>query len=270
MNLKVSRSPTGTAQPKSLCSTKNIIITIASIAIGCRLLILEVNMWKPMLQLSPAKTTVAETDVAETNDDPLHVVFSTDCTEFQDWQSLVMFHSAVAVGQKGPITRIASGCDPEKKEVLVKLYEKLFPQYLIHFTPDFKTDKDTKAAYEFYNKPYGIQHWLENSQPAIPDGVVVAILDPDMIFLRPLTTKIQTESSIYMNGATNIPHIVKKGAPAGQLYGLGAPWAGDDWQKFNRTETCGRGSPCMNITVEFGSRHFRYEQSQLQCDFFSI
>lgn len=74
----------------------------------------------------------------------IHVIFSTDCSPYQDWQSLVMFYSATAVGQKGPVTRIASGCDDEKKETLTALYKKLYPKYHVHFTPDFKKDEKTK------------------------------------------------------------------------------------------------------------------------------
>lgn len=75
-----------------------------------------------------------------------HVIFSTDCGTYQDWQTLVLFHSATVVGQKGPITRIASGCDAEKKKVLTDLYKKLYPQYHVHFTPDFKTDAKSKKS----------------------------------------------------------------------------------------------------------------------------
>lgn len=39
------------------------------------------------------------------NDDVIHILFSTDCSTYQDWQSLLVFHSAYAVGQKGEITR---------------------------------------------------------------------------------------------------------------------------------------------------------------------
>ena len=49
------------------------------------------------------------TDSAQAYD--IHVIFSTDCNPFQDWQTLVVFNSAREVGQKGPVTRIASGCD---------------------------------------------------------------------------------------------------------------------------------------------------------------
>jgi hypothetical protein len=76
----------------------------------------------------------------------IHVIFSTDCSTYQDWQTLVVFHSATAVGQKGPITRIASGCDEEKKKILTDTYKKLYPQYHIHFTPDFKKDEKSKRS----------------------------------------------------------------------------------------------------------------------------
>lgn len=78
-------------------------------------------------------------------DSDVHVVFSTDCGKYQDWQSLILFHSALAVGQKGPVTRIASGCDEVKKEALTTLYKKLFPLYHVHFTPDFSRDEKTNT-----------------------------------------------------------------------------------------------------------------------------
>ena len=55
-------------------------------------------------------------DINEKEKDDIHIVFSTDCSPYQDWQTLVLFHSATVVGQKGSITRIASGCDEKKKK----------------------------------------------------------------------------------------------------------------------------------------------------------
>lgn len=79
----------------------------------------------------------------------IHVIFSTDCTSYQDWQTILLFHSAMVVGQKGPVTRIASGCDDKKKQELTALYKKLFPQYHVHFTPDFKKDEKTQRSCEY-------------------------------------------------------------------------------------------------------------------------
>jgi len=121
----------------------------------------------------------------------IHVIFSTDCTPYQDWQTIVLFHSATVVGQKGPLTRIASGCTEEKKIELTNLYRTLYPQYHVHFTPDFKKDEKTNKKYDFYNKPWGLKHWLDYAYPPIGGDVVVALIDPDMIFLRPLTTQVK-------------------------------------------------------------------------------
>ena len=131
----------------------------------------------------------------------IHVIFSTDCSEFQDWQTIVVFHSATVVGQEGSITRIASGCSEEKKEMLTKLYKRLYPQYHVHFTPDFKSDKKTNRRYDFYNKPYGLEHWLDNTTPPIGDDVIIALIDPDFVFLRPLTAKVEGEPNVlYTSG----------------------------------------------------------------------
>jgi peptidyl serine alpha-galactosyltransferase len=185
--------------------------------------------------------------------DAVHIVFSTDCTPYQDWQTLVMFHSAKVVKQKGPLTRIASGCSDEKKETLKQLYKTLWPNYHVHFTPDFKRDGKTKKKYDFYNKPYGMKHWLENADPPIESGHVIALLDPDMILVRPITTKMAGQQNNIVSKPVVESEIfdrVKKGYAAGQTYGLGAPWVNDNHKKFNRGRICGEGSPCLEIPNE--------------------
>lgn len=49
----------------------------------------------------------------------------------------------------------------------------------------------TYGSDDFYNKPWGLKHWLDSANPPIKDGVVVALIDPDMIFVRPLTPQIR-------------------------------------------------------------------------------
>lgn len=41
-------------------------------------------------------------------EDDIHVVFSTDCTNYQAWQAVVLFHSAILSGHTGPITQLVS------------------------------------------------------------------------------------------------------------------------------------------------------------------
>lgn len=197
------------------------------------------------------------------DDDKIHIVFSTDCSFFQDWQTLLVFHSAVVVQQKGKISRIASGCAEDKQRELTELYKTLFPQYGVHFTPDFKTDGKTKKKYDFYNKPYGLHHWLLNAQPPIPGHTVVILIDPDMILLRPFTLNLANNSlNIFMKGydlsKENLPEKISRGHPTAQLYGLGAPWAAKKGHKhFNRKEICGEGSPCLATEQRFGELHYR-------------
>ncbi len=72
----------------------------------------------------------------------VHIVFSTDCMPYQDWQSLVLFHSAKRVGHRGSITRIACGCNQQKQKELILLYNQLFSNlpFKIFFAPNFSLD----------------------------------------------------------------------------------------------------------------------------------
>jgi hypothetical protein len=63
------------------------------------------------------------------------VIFSTDCSPFQHWQSVVVYYSARAAGQQGPLTRIASGCAAEEQNALRAMHAELSPQFRVHFTP---------------------------------------------------------------------------------------------------------------------------------------
>ena len=43
---------------------------------------------------------------------------------------------------------------------------------------------------DFYNKPFGVRHFLTFARPAIPEDMVLALLDPDMIMMRPITREV--------------------------------------------------------------------------------
>ena len=197
--------------------------------------------------------------------DDVHVIFSTDCSEYQDWQTLLLFYSAFASGQKGPVTRIASGCPDEKRARLDSLYESLYPHgsFAAHYTPDFKKDEKTKKSYDFYNKPRGLKHWLEFAQPPLDDDVMVALVDPDMVFLRPLTRSIRgNANNLYNKRSLKGADVMKEvapGLPVAQQYGLGAPWARPFHRWFNRSSMCDgppASSPCMEVEESFGSEHY--------------
>lgn len=213
----------------------------------------------------------------------VHIIYSTDCSAYQNWQSITLYYSALLCGQQGVVTRIASGCSSEEAEELHQTYKKVFPEnyrvgleggagddgltFRVHFTPDFKHDATTNKKYAFYNKPRGTQHWLDNAVPAIPADEVVALLDPDMILLRPLTARIRDHPNKlynkdnYVNKKTGemvqeMQQYVVTGKPVAQMYGLGAPWTNDNHKKFNRRKICPVSSPCLKVENVFGEQHY--------------
>lgn len=86
----------------------------------------------------PQPTTTTGTDRREN----VHVIFSTDCSMFQSWQSYTVFASAYRVNQPGNITRIVSGCSHEEKEEMERYHNtyinpSLSENYYVHFTPSY-------------------------------------------------------------------------------------------------------------------------------------
>lgn len=111
---------------------------------------------------------------------------------------------------------------------------------------------------DFYNKPWGLKHWLENAQPPVPEDAIIALLDPDMILLRPITPVIKALPYIVSKRTpqSEIIERVSEGFPAAQTYGLGAPWTIDKHKHFNRRKICGEGSPCLEPDQKFGELHY--------------
>lgn len=228
----------------------------------------------------------------------VHVVFSTDCSAFQNWQSRVLFDSARRVGHVGPITRIASGCAEDQAIELAEVMrtDNFFSQggkngdsWFVHFTPHFSKDHKTGKDYKFYNKPRGILHWLkhglggagssgkreqqhgeifsggnaavfandieERERPNLWPNVV-ALIDPDEIFLQPLSVWVRNSSNLLVTAPVkrdeeSLPVAVERGRPAAQFYGLG-----DRWLRFKREYICGVGSPCLNVTSREAWRYY--------------
>ena len=87
-----------------------------------------------------------------------HVVFSTGCTSFFDWQSLGLAYSHAHAQQSGRLTRLLSRCpDDESRRRALSL-----PLMTTHEHPDFgvPAGNGVQDTYGAYNKPAGIAHWL--------------------------------------------------------------------------------------------------------------
>lgn len=194
-----------------------------------------------------------------------HVIFSTDCSPYQHWQSYLVFYTAMKVQQPGHVTRIASGCDPEQAKAMQDWFQHdvqfMSQRFHLQLTPhfsDIKNDKgETVGDYKFFNKPFGLKYWMENSpQIQFKDGKfdtqvvddVVILIDPDMALLRPLTADFSNprETVITPNRQSHILTTkVGPGKPAAQVYGFGAQWARLDLEKI-----AGSGTPAAQVSNE--------------------
>lgn len=87
-----------------------------------------------------------------------HVVFSTSCSEQQNWESYVFFYHAMRVQQPGNVTRIASACTAkEAKEQTDFFHHFIAPMnpgnFHLHLTPDYgKVALAHGHYYKYMNK----------------------------------------------------------------------------------------------------------------------
>ncbi|KAL1338511.1 hypothetical protein HN51_033139 [Arachis hypogaea] len=109
----------------------------------------------------------------------LHTLFSVECQNYFDWQTVGLMNSYRKAKQPGPITRLLSCTDEEKKN-----YRGM------HLAPTFEVPSMSKHPrtgdwYPAINKPAGVLHWLKHSKDAKNVDWVV-ILDADMIIRGPI------------------------------------------------------------------------------------
>ena len=132
----------------------------------------------------------------------VHTVFSTQCTPYFDWQSIVLKYSFDKAGQPGKLTRLVS-CKPEERERVRRERPQMFDIVENTFVTD-DVEENTRVGdfYSAYNRPYSMMKWLES--PEAPQEDVLLIIDADMVFREPITP-----SAV---GA-------KRGAPVAAFYG---------------------------------------------------
>jgi len=210
------------------------------------------------------------------DDGKLHIIFSSGCNFFQHWQSEMLLASAAFVGQRGRITRIVSGCHDRHAETvqhrhqtfpegkgdklvpLHKLNRSLNEDFGLFITPSFPGAVD----FPWINKPNSIRFFMENAREELErEGeTVIAILDPDFIFLKPLSQSNTDPSQVITSrsqssispGGEPIDWVMP-GKPVAQRYGLEGAWVG----KFNVTEITGDAkSPALEYTEQTARKHF--------------
>lgn len=196
-----------------------------------------------------------------------HVVFSTDCSPYQHWQSYLVYYSAFKVRQPGHVTRIASGCT-EEESVAIKEWFNTHVQHMswrfhLHLTPHFSEIKsedtgDIIGDYKFFNKPFGLKHWMENADSShfnlSQQDDIIILIDPDMVLLRPLVgdftdereTVVSPRRKKHMLG-TRVDH----GLPFAQTYGLGT-----QWRTFDLDKIAGENSPAKQVSQQDASLYY--------------
>ena len=216
-------------------------------------------------------------DSKNVNDEPYsanyHLIFSTDCSAYQHWQSYLMFHSAYKVNQPGTITRIASGCSDKESKEAIEWHEQhvtniMGERFKLHLTPHFSGVKDadgnTVGDYKFFNKPFGLLHWLEHSETiGFQEGStkvlnnlddVVILIDPDMILLRPITGDFSNPDDVVVGKMheRERKYYVKHGSPFAQTYGFGTQWK----KKLDLSIIAGPQSPALDVSFSDGNSFY--------------
>ncbi|KAL2523256.1 hypothetical protein Fot_27179 [Forsythia ovata] len=109
----------------------------------------------------------------------IHTLFSVECQNYFDWQTVGLMHSYRKAHQPGPITRLLSCTEEERKSYRGM---QLAPTLEV---PSVSRHPKTGDWYPAINKAAGIVHWLKHSKDAENVDWVV-ILDADMIIRGPI------------------------------------------------------------------------------------
>ncbi|KAJ8576299.1 hypothetical protein ON010_g2909 [Phytophthora cinnamomi] len=208
-------------------------------------------------------TTVPDVEVAEFPADHdgsyMHIVFSAGCTQRNRLlQQTVVQLTASWVGQKGPITQILSGCS-ESERLRVMEEPKLYYDFRRHFTPSFAVNPEPGAndSYSAYNKPFGLRHFLQNAFPKVKHELV-ALIDGDFFFFRPLEANTGRNMSRFYHGTRNpfnVDDTVRNGVALAQDWNAlkGGLFAEDKADALSKV--C-EGLPCGNVSREDGAEYY--------------
>uniref|UniRef100_K3X6B0 Uncharacterized protein n=1 Tax=Globisporangium ultimum (strain ATCC 200006 / CBS 805.95 / DAOM BR144) TaxID=431595 RepID=K3X6B0_GLOUD len=190
----------------------------------------------------------------------MHIVFSMSCTQGKRRLLQTVFQfSAMAVGQKGPITQILSGCTDAEREAVMK-EPTFYYDFRRHFTPSYSPHPEPGITDDYtpYNKPFALRHFLTHADPPVNQEMVV-LVDADFVWFKPLEVNTGRDISKYYHGKRDkatVTDTVKDGyAIAQDWYNyMGAGWFGEGNRP--KLEHLCTGKPCINVTQEDAAEYF--------------
>jgi len=171
------------------------------------------------------------------------------------WHSELFAYSALRVGQKGKITRVATGCENGKTD-FAQIRRSLNENMRLHVAPKYGT-----MEWPFIRKVLGLQHWLQHADPPVTESVIV-VFDADQMLLRKISPngvmqgkfsddrKVLEQHGILFSGgimpAEGVTDFVVPGRVISQSYGQGVAWAGG-WQRKVVEKIVGPDSPTFKV-----------------------
>jgi hypothetical protein len=116
----------------------------------------------------------------------VHFIYTTGCNQYQLIHSIVLDHTWRATGNEGQLTRIVAGCQStEERDLMSKSPLRDDSSFRAFFAQgDLEVIPATGERYPARSRPHALEQWM---QAHFPKEDVVAILDPDMAFLKPLS-----------------------------------------------------------------------------------
>ena len=175
--------------------------------------------------------------------DDVHMVVTTGCSGYQNWQFETLLYSWSEIKQPGRFTRIIAGCktEEEKQKANTTAIPNIDNRISFYFVKDYSPDKKSGGRpFWYFNKPFGFNEWLNDASNIIYESVII-LIDPDMIILKPFLFHIKAEAEKVaqelalttpekQDGKPRVRDLwVRKGHPVSQKYGIGAKWVANNW-----------------------------------------
>ena len=167
-----------------------------------------------------------------------HFVFNIDCYNYkQNWQSFMLFYTFLLYYDEFSGSTLTELVSCKNLSYVSPWKEKLPSHVFTQTVADFqilRPDIVKESPYWPYNKPLALKQWLDSGK-APDENAFVVVIDPDFMFLRPLSREFQN---------ITVDQIVAN------HYDLG------DWSVYPYiSEVCNRTKNCTELPKDKKQQH---------------